>query len=177
MTPLSATVLILTLSPASAAASMPSMTWAKRPQRVMRANFAGSSVSSETLTRLTPQSASSAAKRRSWLPLVVRVSSLSAPVARWRDMARKKVMIPLRTRGSPPVMRSFSHPEADEGRAEAVELLERQELGLGQELHVLGHAVDAAEVAAVRHRDPQIGDRARERVDQTWLLGQGGVSP
>ena len=89
---------------------MPSMTWAKRPQRVMRANFAGSSVSSETLTRLTPQSASSAAKRRSWLPLVVSVSSLSAPVARWRDMARKKVMIPLRTRGSPPVIRSFSTP-------------------------------------------------------------------
>ena len=58
--------------------------------------------------------------------------------------------------------------EADEGRAEPVELLERQQLGLGQELHVLGHAVDAAEVAAVGHRDAQVGDRARERVDQAW---------
>ena len=69
------------------------------------------------------------------------------------------------------------HPEADEGRAEAVELLEGQQLRLGQELHVLGHAVDAAEVAAVGDRHPQIGDRARERVDQAWLLGQGAFSP
>ena len=67
--------------------------------------------------------------------------------------------------------------EADEGRAEPVELLERQQLGLGQELHVLGHAVDAAEVAAVGHRDAQVGDRARERVDQAWHVGQVGRSP
>ena len=67
--------------------------------------------------------------------------------------------------------------EADEGRAEPVELLQRQELGLGQELHVLRHAVDAAEVATVGDRHAQVGDRARERVDQAWHVGQVGRSP
>ena len=75
-------------------------------------------------------------------------------------------MMSRRTSGSPPVMRSLRTPLRDEGGAEAVELLERQEVALGQEGHVLGHAVDAAEVAAVGHRDAQIGDRAAERVDE-----------
>ena len=34
-----------------------------------------------------------------------------------------------------------------------------------QEGHGLGHAIDAAEVAAVGDRDPQIGDAPAERVD------------
>ena len=74
-TPFSATALIFTCSPASRAAPMPSSTWASRPQRVIRANFAGSSVSSETLMRLTPQAASWAAYFASCEPLVVTVSS------------------------------------------------------------------------------------------------------
>ena len=71
----------------------------------------------------------------------------------------------------------LAHAEGDEGGAEPVELLEGQELGLGQELHVLGHAVDAAEVAAVGDRDPQIGDRPGERVDQRRAVGDGGCCP
>jgi hypothetical protein len=51
-------------------------------------------------------------------------------------MARKKVMMSRRTSGSPPVMRSFSTPHPDEGRAQPVELLERQKLLLRQEGHV-----------------------------------------
>ena len=66
------------------------------------------------------------------------------------------------------------HAEADEGVAEPVELLERQELRLGQELHVLGHAVDAAEVAAVGHRDAQIGQPPSERIDQARCFGGAG---
>ena len=42
-------------------------------------------------------------------------------------------MMPLRTRGSPPVRRSF-RAQADEGRGEPVELLQGQHLGLGQEV-------------------------------------------
>ena len=72
----------------------------------------------------------------------------------------------LRTSGSPPVRRSFRTPALDEGRAEPVEFLERQHVLLRQERHVLRHAIDAAEVAAVGHRDAQIGDRPAERVDQ-----------
>ena len=92
-------------------------------------------------------------------------------------MARKKVMMPLRTSGSPPVMRSFCTPrptKAEQSRSSSSSVRSSR---LGQELHVLGHAVDAAEVAAVGDRNPQVGDRARERVDQAWLVGQGGFSP
>ena len=53
----------------------------------------------------------------------------------------------------------------DEGSAQTLQLLERQHLRLGQEGHVLGHAVDAAKVAAIRHGDAEIGDVAAERVD------------
>ena len=83
----SATALILTARPAARAASMPARTLSRSPQRVMARNFSGSSVSSETLMRRTPQSASSPAKRASCEPLVVSVSSSSAPEA---EMARQR---------------------------------------------------------------------------------------
>ena len=49
--------------------------------------------------------------------------------------------------------RSLRTPLPTKARAQPVELLERQQILLGQEVHVLGHAIDAAEVAAVRDRD------------------------
>ena len=39
----------------------------------------------------------------------------------------------------------------DEGRGQPVEFLQREKVALGQKLHVLGHAIDAAKVAAIRH--------------------------
>ena len=70
--------------------------------------------------------------------------------------------------------------EADEGRAEPVEFLERQEVRLRQEGHRFRHTVDAAEIAAVRHRDPEGGDPAPEGIDerfghdrQTLIRGAG----
>src|SRR5207253_7573725 len=54
----------------------------------------------------------------------------------------------------------------DEGAAQPVELLQREQVALGQEGHVLGHAIDATEVAPVRDRDAQIADAAPERIDQ-----------
>ena len=108
--PARATVLIFTCRPAAWAASMPRRTCGSRPQRVTRANFASSSVSRDTLIRRTPAAARGAAKRSSCEPLVVRVISSSAPEARWRDMPSKKPMMPRRTRGSPPVMRSLRTP-------------------------------------------------------------------
>ena len=62
------------------------------------------------------------------------------------------------------------HPGCDEGRAQPVKLFQRQEVGLGQEGHVFGHAIGAAEIAAVGDRNAQIADRAGERVDKG---GQG----
>ena len=83
-------------------------------------------------------------------------------------------MMSRRTSGSPPVMRSLRTPRATKARAEPVEFLQRQQVLLRQERHVLGHAVDAAEVAAVGHRDAQIGDRAAERIDERRLAQPAG---
>ncbi len=47
----------------------------------------------------------------------------------------------------------LAHTEAHEGGAQPVELLEAEDFRLRQKSHVFGHAIDAAEVAAVRHRD------------------------
>src|SRR6185312_9377155 len=64
----------------------------------------------------------------------------------------------------------FRGAQADEGGAEPVELLECQQVALRQEAHVLRHAVDAAKVASVGHRDAQVGDGAAERVDHGRIL-------
>ena len=61
----------------------------------------------------------------------------------------------------------------DEGGAQAVELLEREQIPARQKLHVLGHAIDAAEIAAVGHRHAQIGDGPAEGVDERRRLGGG----
>ena len=62
--------------------------------------------------------------------------------------------------------------EPDESRGQPVELLQRQEVLLGQERHVLGHAVDAAEVAAVGYRDAQVADLPLERIDERGHSGK-----
>ena len=74
-----------------------------------------------------------------------------------------------RTSGSPPVSLQLAHAARHEGRAQPVELLQAEHVLLGQEGHVLGHAVDAAEIAAVGHRDAQIGDLPAEPVDQRGM--------
>ena len=131
-------------------------------------------MSIDTLTRRTPTAASSLAYLASWLPLVVSVSSSSAPLSRCRPSPRNSDITFLRTSGSPPVSRSFLTPRRTKARAQPLQLLERQDLGLGQEGHVLGHAIDAAEVAAVRHRDAQVGDVPAERVDHAFNVGRLG---
>src|SRR5690606_17273064 len=52
---------------------------------------------------------------------------------------------------------------------EPVQFLEREEILARQEGHVLGHAIGAAEVAAIGHRDAQIGDRPPEGVNHRIL--------
>jgi hypothetical protein len=58
----------------------------------------------------------------------------------------------------------FAHALGDEGRAQPVEFLERQQVGLGQECHVFRHAIEAAQIAAIRDRHAQITDGPAERV-------------
>src|SRR5690554_2243625 len=66
------------------------------------------------------------------------------------------------------------HAQLDEGAAEGDHLLQGEHLGPGQEGHLLGHAVDAAEVAAVGDREPQVADGAAEAVDQGGSGGHRG---
>ena len=61
--------------------------------------------------------------------------------------------------------------EAGEGARETLDLLERQQVGAGEEGVVaaedlLRHAVDAAEVAPVRHGDPEVPHRPPQLVGQ-----------
>jgi hypothetical protein len=56
------------------------------------------------------------------------------------------------------------HALFDEDGAEPVNLLKTEKVNLGQEAHVLAHAIGAAEVAAIRHRDAQIVHHPAKRV-------------
>ena len=59
----------------------------------------------------------------------------------------------------------LAHPLPDEPGRQAVELGKFEHFGARQEGHPLGHAISASEVAAVGHRQPQIGDGAAIGVD------------
>ena len=54
----------------------------------------------------------------------------------------------------------------DESRAQPVQLFQREQIALGQKIHVFRHAIHATEIATVRDRHAQIGDGAAERVNQ-----------
>ena len=65
--------------------------------------------------------------------------------------------------------------ELGEGGDELADLLEGQEvLAWEPDVLLLGHAVLAAEVAAVRHRDPQVAERPVEGVRDERAWGHGG---
>ena len=176
LTPLSATALILTLRPAACAASMPASTLSRSPQRVMARNLSGIERVERDVDAL--DAAALRARRRispSCEPLVVSVSSSSAPLLqmpRQRREQRHDVAPHQRLAAGQP---QLAHALGDEGRAQPVEFLQRQQVGLRQERHVLGHAIDAAEIAAVGHRHPQIGDGPGERVDQRRRVSGGAV--
>ena len=66
----------------------------------------------------------------------------------------------------------------DEDARQALDLLEREQLLPVHEPvpaaeHLLRHAVDTAEVAAVRDGDPQVADRPAEGVERRHLAAQG----
>ena len=59
----------------------------------------------------------------------------------------------------------LAHALGDEGRAQPVEFFQRQEIGFRQKSHVLGHAIETAQIAAIGHRHAQIPDGPAERID------------
>ena len=58
----------------------------------------------------------------------------------------------------------------DEGQRQAVQFLKAQHLGARQEGLPLGHAIGAAQIAAIGHRQAQVGDPALEAINK----GAGG---
>ena len=122
----SATALILTARPAARAASMPPRTLSRSPQRVIALNFAGSSVSSETLMRRTPQSAQFAGEARQLRAVGGErqfIERAGVEVARQRAHQRHHVAPDQRLAAGQP---QFPHALGDEGRAQPVEFLQRQ---------------------------------------------------
>ena len=70
-----------------------------------------------------------------------------------------------RTSGSPPVRRMRSTPRRAEDVGEPADLLEVQDVLAGEPgVVLLGHAVGAAQVAAVRHRQAEVAERTAEAV-------------
>ena len=68
--------------------------------------------------------------------------------------------------GSPPVRRIFSTPSARKTSTSARQLLEREDVGARQPARtLLRHAVGAAQVAAVRDREPQVAERPAEAIE------------
>src|SRR5687767_13708466 len=74
-------------------------------------------------------------------------------------------MMSRRTSGSPPVMRSLRTPRATNTEQTRSSSSRVRRSFFGRKL-ILRDAVEAAEVAAVRHRDAQVADRPSERIDQ-----------
>ena len=174
--PLSATVLILTLSPAASAASMPVMTLSRSPQRVTARNLSGSSVSSETLIRRDAAVGEFGREARE-LRAVGRqrhlVERAAFKMARQAAEQRHDVAPHQRlAAGDAKLARVPSRTKAEHSRSSSSS---DSTSALGQKIHVLRHAIDAAEIAAVRHRHAHIGDRAAERIDQR-RLGRGGMT-
>ena len=121
------------------------------------------SESSDTLMRRSPASARSCASSGSRTPLVVIAMSTPSGASSCDEPGHVR-----------PHER-LAAGDADRLEAEALDadpgdpgdLLVGEQLLAGQPLHPLfGHAVGAAEVAAVGDRDPQILDAPRERIDQ-----------
>ncbi len=70
----------------------------------------------------------------------------------------------------------LSHALGDECRTKPVELFECEQICFGQKCHVFGHAIKAAQIAAIGNRYPQITDRPAKRVGhrtgQRWQMTQ-----
>ena len=162
--PRMATALIFTGSkPASLAARIPSITCSKPGRRVNCSKRAASMVSRLMLIRLRPAARSVRATGASKIPLVVSPTSLSPGMRRQFFDERRQVAPNQRlAAGQANLIDSQGHRDPHQ----ADNLLEGEELGARQELDLLGHAVDAPDVAPVGHTDPQVVVPSPVGIDQ-----------
>ena len=160
---------LMGLRPARAAASIPSRTSARRSRRVIAAKCSGSKESSEMLTRFRPASFRPWARLARPSAFVVRARSRGFPssVRRWEHASDD----PLETsaqEGFPAGEADLADPEPLDANAhEAHNLVVRQGFLGGQPVQAFGgHAVGAAQVAAVGERHAQVAGDAPEGVDE-----------
>ena len=71
----------------------------------------------------------------------------------------------------------LAYPARDEALGDHRDFLQAQQRLARQETHLLRHAIAAAQIAAVRHRDPQIADRAAVSIDQGGACHRGTAKP
>ena len=170
-------------SPAASAASMAARTVAELAPPTDRAEPLGAQRVTADVHPPQPrcQRTGSAASASS-IPFVVMARSSNPSAARRPTRTGR----PLRTSGSPPVSRIDDTPSLHGHPGHPDDLVEGEEVRVGEEGHpLLGHAVDAAQVAAVGDRDaqvvvdPAVGDRpgdrrwAWRRDDAPGLAGSG----
>ena len=167
LTPRFTTMLILSgARPAAAAARCPASTSATgKSTSFMRRNVASSSESRLTVTRLRPASRRLCAFFASSEPFVVSVRSRSREARQHLDQLFEIAAQQRLAAGQP----DLAHAQVDEDPGDARDFLERQQLGVGQECvvaaeHLLRHAIDAAEIAAIGDRDAQVAHAAAARV-------------
>jgi hypothetical protein len=151
--------------PLASAAAIPAKTFLMSPPRVIRRKRSGSRVSMLMLTRSSPAAARAGAS-----------FGQEERVGRQRDLLDAGQRLDRRDqRGQAGAHRRLAAGEAELAEAElgrqaddAQQLVVGQQLVLRGELHPGGgHAVDAAQVAAVGQRDPQVVDPPPEPVDTT----------
>ena len=149
--------------PAASAASMPASVRSSSSRRVSARNVSRRSVSSETFTRRSPASRSFAASSGSFTPFVVIARSTPSGASSSKSRGSSARIGGL-TAGDPDAVEA---PAVDADAGDAGQLLVGEQLGPVQPAQaLLGHAVGAPEVAAVRHREPQVPHAARERVHE-----------
>ena len=131
---------------------------------------ASSSESRLTVTRCRPASASGSRERPQGRAVgrqreVDRPAVGSADLGQHRDQVRQVAPDERLAAGDPELLDAERHEDAGEPRdlLEGQHLVARQERVVAAE-DLLRHAVGAAEVAAVRDRDPQVAQRPTERV-------------
>ena len=154
------------------AAASPSSTCCSESRRVSWKKRSGASASSDTFTRRRPARTSSLDLALEQVAVggqreVVDVLDRRESISTSRHSSR-------RASGSPPVRRTSWTPIDASSRDQPRDLLVGEELVAVQPRQALGgHAVLAAEVAAVGDRDAHVADRAAVAVDELALMRGG----
>ena len=142
-----------------------------KPTSFMARNVSSSSESRLTVTRRRPAATSASAFWGSSAPFVVSATSRPPSADQALDQHLEIAAQERLAARDPDLLDAVR----DERAREPLDLLEAEELLAVHEAvaateHLLRHAVDAAEVAAVGDRDPEVADRPAQGVDRVRVV-------